>query len=384
MSSEQSTILIVDDVAENIDILHNLLRERYKVKAARSGEQALKIARQEPRPDMVLLDIMMPEMDGYEVIKVLKADEGTREIPVIFISAKGETGDETLGFSLGAADYITKPVSPPIVLARVQTHLALHEKRQMLERRVEKETAKRLEQEKLLLRQSRLAAMGEMMSAITHQWNQPLSVISTASASLHISALMDGIEQEELLHELEVIDQSIRFMSQTMSDFKNYFRPDKIRRHFAVADEAAAIVSMLSPVMKSSNITVDMQIAPEVTGYGVPSEFKQVLLNLLGNAKDAIREKRSGEKTLQGRITLKGVRKGETCLLEISDNGIGIPEAMIGHIFDDYFTTKEEKGTGIGLSMSKMIIEEQMHGTIRAIDSKEGATFILEFPAHER
>ena len=132
MSSEQSTILIVDDVAENIDILHNLLRERYKVKAARSGEQALKIARQEPRPDMVLLDIMMPEMDGYEVIKVLKADEGTREIPVIFISAKGETGDETLGFSLGAADYITKPVSPPIVLARVQTHLTLHMQRQKL------------------------------------------------------------------------------------------------------------------------------------------------------------------------------------------------------------------------------------------------------------
>jgi len=126
----QSTVLIVDDTVENIDILSNLLRSEYKVKAVRSGEQALKVAAMDPKPDMILLDILMPEMDGYEVIEQLKKDDATKQIPVIFISAKNEVEDEQLGFALGASDYITKPFSPPIVLARVATHLTLYKHQQ--------------------------------------------------------------------------------------------------------------------------------------------------------------------------------------------------------------------------------------------------------------
>ncbi len=133
MDNKKQTVLVVDDVTENIDILTNILREDYIVKAAKSGQQALKIVSMENKPDMVLLDIMMPEMDGYEVIKQLKADEETKDIPVIFISALGEIKDETYGFSLGAKDYIIKPVNPSIVKARVQTHLTLYKQRQILE-----------------------------------------------------------------------------------------------------------------------------------------------------------------------------------------------------------------------------------------------------------
>ena len=137
---EQQTILVVDDTPENIDILSGALRHEFKVKAATGGERALKIASTSPQPDLVLLDIMMPEMDGYEVIEHLKADPATSHIPVIFVTAKTEEVDEELGFTLGAVDYITKPISPPIVLARVKTQLALYNQNRELERKVQERT----------------------------------------------------------------------------------------------------------------------------------------------------------------------------------------------------------------------------------------------------
>jgi serine phosphatase RsbU (regulator of sigma subunit)/ActR/RegA family two-component response regulator len=118
-------ILVVDDTPDNLSLMSGLLKEDYQVKVAPSGERALRIAQSERPPDLILLDVMMPEMDGYEVCRRLKADERTRDIPVVFLTAKSEVADETLGFSLGAVDYITKPISPPIVLARVRTHLAM-------------------------------------------------------------------------------------------------------------------------------------------------------------------------------------------------------------------------------------------------------------------
>ncbi len=118
-------VLIVDDTAENIQVLMETLKDHYTIVAAINGDKAIKIAQTEPRPDLILLDIMMPEMDGYEVCRKLKSDESTHTIPVIFVTAKSEVEDETLGFELGAVDYITKPFSIPVVKARVKAHLDL-------------------------------------------------------------------------------------------------------------------------------------------------------------------------------------------------------------------------------------------------------------------
>ena len=136
----KETILVVDDAPENIDVLSGILSKYYKIKAAINGEKALKIAFATP-PDLILLDIMMPGMDGHQVIRKLKEDPRTKNIPVIFVTAKGEVPDEALGFELGAVDYITKPVSPPIVLARVQAQLALYDQSRELERKVQQRTA---------------------------------------------------------------------------------------------------------------------------------------------------------------------------------------------------------------------------------------------------
>jgi putative two-component system response regulator len=140
--ARQATVLVVDDTPDNITLISSLLKDLYKVKIANNGEKALRIAASDSPPDLILLDIMMPEMDGYEVITRLKADEKTREIPVIFLTAKVEVADETHGLDLGAVDYITKPISPPIVLARVRNHLELKTARDFL-----KDQNKHLEEE---------------------------------------------------------------------------------------------------------------------------------------------------------------------------------------------------------------------------------------------
>ncbi|MEW6695360.1 MAG: two-component system response regulator [Pseudomonadota bacterium] len=119
------TVLVVDDTPQNLLLMTELLRDHYRVRVANGGARALKLAATPPLPDLVLLDIMMPDLDGYEVLRRLKTDPLTRDIPVIFLTAKSEVEDETHGLALGAVDYITKPISPPIVLARVRTHLAL-------------------------------------------------------------------------------------------------------------------------------------------------------------------------------------------------------------------------------------------------------------------
>ena len=140
-SATQATILVVDDTPSNITVLMEILRGDYRILAAINGEQALKIAGGEPLPDLILLDVMMPGMSGHEVCERLKAESRTRKIPVIFVTAMNQVDDEARGFALGAVDYITKPVSPPIVKARVKTHLALYDQNRELERMVRERTA---------------------------------------------------------------------------------------------------------------------------------------------------------------------------------------------------------------------------------------------------
>jgi putative two-component system response regulator len=137
---ERPSVLVVDDTPENIDVLVGILRDDYKLKVARSGKQALRIIHTQP-PDLILLDLMMPEMDGYEVCRRLKDDATTRHIPVIFVTARLDADAELAGLEMGAVDYITKPVSAPIVRARVRTHLALYDQNRELEHQVRIRTA---------------------------------------------------------------------------------------------------------------------------------------------------------------------------------------------------------------------------------------------------
>ena len=133
-SSRTQRILVVDDIPQNISVLNELLKEEYSISAATSGDRALKITKSDNPPDLVLLDVMMPGMDGYEVCRRLKSDQATKDIPIIFVTARGDVEDEAKGLELGAVDYLTKPANPSIVLARVKTHLELRAAREVLKR----------------------------------------------------------------------------------------------------------------------------------------------------------------------------------------------------------------------------------------------------------
>ena len=149
-TSSPATVLVVDDTPTNLSLMSDLLEDLYTVKVATGGARALKIARSDTPPDLILLDIMMPEIDGYEVCRQLQADERTRDIPIIFLTARNEASDEQQGLELGAVDYITKPISPPIVLARVKSHLTLKRLRDLDQMRLAM-----LNQEKQLLDQEK-------------------------------------------------------------------------------------------------------------------------------------------------------------------------------------------------------------------------------------
>ncbi|MES0490686.1 MAG: HD domain-containing phosphohydrolase [Leptospirales bacterium] len=158
MNKNQKTILVVDDASENIDVLTEILSPEYRIKAATNGERALKISAFENTPDLILLDIMMPDMDGYEVCRILKSDPRTKNLPVIFVTAKGEVTDEAQGFELGAVDYITKPVNPALVRARVQTQIALYDQNRTLEEKVNQRTAELIQtRQEIIIRLGRAA-----------------------------------------------------------------------------------------------------------------------------------------------------------------------------------------------------------------------------------
>ncbi len=166
-SQKKQKVLIVDDLPENIALMSSLLRGLYQIKAATNGEKALQIAFSDDPPDLILLDIMMPGMDGYEVCRRLKADRKTDEIPVIFLTAKTQMEDEQKGFELGAVDYITKPVSPPIVLARVKTHLQqkrVHDFLKDNNKFLEEEVARRM-REVSAIQDVTMVAMGSLAEA---------------------------------------------------------------------------------------------------------------------------------------------------------------------------------------------------------------------------
>lgn len=244
-----------------------------------------------------------------------------------------------------------------------------------LENRVEREIFKRREKEQLLIQQSRLAAMGEMIESIAHQWRQPLNIIGLAVANINMKRSLGLLENEEFEKNNAIINNNLAFMSNTIDDFRNFFNKDKESIYFNPVQPIHEIFNLLGEQLHYAKITYVVHKKCDVEIYGVVNEFKQVILNLVNNAKEAIKSKSDNR---EGKIEVTVRCDTIHLYIDISDTGGGVPSAIVERIFEPYFTTKlHNKGTGIGLYMSKVIIEQHFEGSLSVNNSDEGAIFTL-------
>jgi len=260
------------------------------------------------------------------------------------------------------------------ITARKQAEEALKQLNATLDRRVQEEVAKNLDQERLLIQQARLAAMGEMIGNIAHQWRQPLNALGLLLANLKDASDFHELDSATIDDTTTRGQQLIQKMSTTIDDFRNFFKPNKLKEDFSLAGAVGGTLNLIGHSLKNHNISVNLAAGENIRVNGYPNEFSQVLLNVFNNAKDAMLERRIKE----GQIEVTLGQDGDTAWIVIGDNAGGIPEEVLPKIFDPYFTTKE-KGTGIGLYMSKMIMEH-MNGVIEVRNSGSGAEFRLTLP----
>jgi len=248
-----------------------------------------------------------------------------------------------------------------------------------LSKMVEEESAKRIEKDKLLIQQSKLATMGEMIGAIGHQWRQPLNSLGILVQDTIFAYKYGELDEKYLEQFKENAMQMIRNMSSTIDDFKNFFSPNKKEEQFFIEDAIAQTLKILEAQFKNNDIKIyfDSQSIRKHSYICYKNELNQVILNILANAKDALLERKPTVRFVK--IDVENSDDGVE--ISIEDSAGGIAEDIIGRVFDSYFTTKgEEKGTGIGLYMSKNIIEEHLGGKIRVENTTEGARFRIWLP----
>lgn len=287
--------------------------------------------------------------------------EGKRDVTVT-ISSRDEIGELAHSFN------------------RMSTELAAQQQQlealnQSLEERIAVALADLRQRDQALVVQSRLAAMGEMIDSIAHQWRQPLNNIGLIIQTIQALSRDNGISRDELEQDLSNAMEIIYFMSHTIDDFRNFFRQDKESLPFSVNDAVSRAVAFVTPSLRNRGIALELDEQPGISAEGYVNEYSQVILNIICNAKDVFSEREIQNPLIRLSITAEG---GHSVVI-IQDNGGGIDPAILPQIFDPYFSTKHEAhGTGIGLYMSRVIIEQNMAGRLSACNVEGGAEFRIE------
>ncbi|PKM38430.1 MAG: hybrid sensor histidine kinase/response regulator [Gammaproteobacteria bacterium HGW-Gammaproteobacteria-10] len=409
-------ILIIDDMPANLELMAGVLKDDYNVQVATSGEKGLRLAR-EHMPDLILLDVMMPGMSGYDVCRRLKAEPELCDIPVIFVTALDDHADEAFGLQLGAVDYIVKPVVPGIVMARVKSQLALKNERDLLESQnawlkseVERRMNELKEAQAFLFQSEKMASLGLLAAGIVHEINNPLSYVYANLEGLkdRLQSVLSIFELTEKFSRQLPEDQPDVFFFRKLKEELDYdnFKVDLaelIEESIEGAVRARKIIQNLrefSHMNERENGLHDIESGIDATlnivnnelkykaeiikEYGglepincVGSQINQVVMNLLVNAAQAIEK--------SGKIIIRtGSQDSDRVWIEVEDTGCGMSEEVRRKVFEPFFTTKPVgQGTGLGLSLSYKIIKE--HGGTIDLTSElgKGTKFRVYLPVNK-
>ncbi|MDJ1181161.1 response regulator [Roseofilum sp. BLCC_M91] len=430
-STDQKTLLVVDDNPTNIKVLFNFLKEEgFKVLVAKDGLNALEKLTS-IQPDLILLDIMMPGIDGFETCHRIKEDPKINTIPIIFMTALADANNKVKGLSSGAVDYITKPFQQEEVLARINLHLKLKSLTQelatvnaSLEQKVEERTAELKKAQSQLVLTEKMSSLGQLVAGIVHEINNPVGFIAgnIAEAKNYAQDLIQLVQlyqekypepDDDILDELEEIDfeylledfpkllksmeegtNRITNISQSMRTFSRADSDQKVSFH--CHDGIDSTIMILRHRLKAKDYRPEIKITknygelPPVPCY--PGQLNQVFMNLLANAIDALEDSNQGKsyEEIQNQpneieIATSYDADGNQVKIEIQDNGIGMKPDIQQKIFDYLFTTKGvNKGTGLGLAISREIIEDKHQGTLDFTSQLgQGTTFTLILPVKE-
>jgi signal transduction histidine kinase len=423
-------ILVVDDTLANLEVVAEVLGDAgFEVAIATDGERAIKQA-SISQPDLILLDVMMPGIDGFETCRRLKTTSVTDDIPVIFMTALSDTTDKVRGFNLGAVDYVTKPFQEAELLARVTTQLKLQHLRQTLEQQVEQRTAdlqkalQQVQQSQVHLVQSeKMAVLGQLVAGVAHEINNPVNFIhgnlahvqgytddilsfvqlyqqhsANAAPELQKAAANLDLEfiQEDLPKTLTSMKIGTQRICEIVRSLRNFSRLDEADcKAVDIHEGINSTLLILQHRLKSTPEHPAIQVIQE---YGqLPSvkcyagSLNQVFMNILVNAIDAL-EELSAKRTYQenqdhpSQITIRTAAiDNQWVQIAIADNGSGIPKELQQRIFDPFFTTKPVgKGTGMGMSISHQIITEKHQGKLVCLSTPDqGTEFIIQIPTQQ-
>lgn len=258
----------------------------------------------------------------------------------------------------------------------------LQNRNQNLKHQISQEKSKNAMNEELMISQSRMAIMGEMIGMIAHQWRQPITIIGMVTNNMIIDMHMETFEMQRAIQDLETVDKQVHYLSRTIDDFRNFFKPNKLAQTVSFAQITHELKVILAKSFESHNIKLSFEGVMDLKIRTFKNELLQVFLNILTNAKDAF----GGKNIKDAYVNVKVESLGEALKLYVEDNAGGIDPLIIDKIFDPYFSTKKEKnGTGLGLYMSAMIVEKHLGGSIMVCSKEDGTIFeITIYPSKEQ
>jgi len=367
------SVLIVDDMPENIKLAASILTGReYEIFFATSAQQAIEVL-ESSDIHLILLDVMMPEMNGYELCQKLRS-EG-KDLPIIFLTAMHDTDNIVKAFEVGGNDYIMKPFNELELLARVHNNATLYAYKKNLQLDLKHTMEENEIQKTVLLQREKMAQMGDAFSMIAHQWKQPLSTIASICTYIEMQEEFDSKLDEEMLGYIKSISAKVQHLSETVDVYKKFFKPAQEKEKVSIESIIEDALLIYKDLFLFNHVTVTTDFSSKPYAFAIPNEITQVILILLQNTLDELLAKK-----IQGMIKIGVAQSDDMVLIEIEDNAGGIPDAVIDHIFDINYTTKGAGGSGIGLYIAKTIIDNHHEGRLSVINKGDGAAFTLRIP----